>query len=274
MDPWVTDMAPRRPTPPHPEIKQFAPDEIDLGIRKLRRRIEEVNALDPQQVRYDDQRVANVEHAIDATILEVFGPNSPEYRKLHHHQISTSAQSLMPVSDAEDQRGFAEGIPRTVTLLEGLIRLLEEKRADLGHDTTTRVRAAFEGLDLHPRIAAVCADLYRDGHYRNAVLDASVALVNFVKEKSRRHDLDGAPLMRTVFSRNNPILAFNDLSDQTDQDEQEGMMHLFEGAVLALRNPRAHTLLDDSPEIALEYIALLSMLAKRVEQAKRRSGSP
>ena len=98
--------------------------------------------------------------------------------------------------------------------------------------------------------------------------------MNFVKEKSRRHDLDGAPLMRTVFSRNNPILAFNDLSDQTDQDEQEGMMHLFEGAVLALRNPRAHTLLDDSPEIALEYIALLSMLAKRVEQAKRRSGSP
>ena len=80
--------------------------------------------------------------------------------------------------------------------------------------------------------------------------------------------------MRTVFSRNNPILAFNDLSDQTDQDEQEGMMHLFEGAVLALRNPRAHTLLDDSPEIALGYIALLSMLAKRVEQAKRRSGSP
>src|SRR5438093_1210108 len=129
--------------------------------------------------------------------------------------------------------------------------------------TAPRVRAAFEGLDLHPRIAAVCADLYRDGHYRNAVLDASVALVNFVKEKSRRHDLDGAPLMRTVFSRNNPILAFNDLSDQTDQDEQEGMMHLFEGAVLALRNPRAHTLLDDSPEMALEYIALLSMLAKR-----------
>jgi uncharacterized protein (TIGR02391 family) len=65
-------------------------------------------------------------------------------------------------------------------------------------------------------------------------------------------------------------LVINDLSDQTDQDEQEGMMHLFAGAVLALRNPRAHALLDDSPEMALEYIALLSMLAKRLEQAKRR----
>jgi Protein of unknown function (Hypoth_ymh) len=39
------------------------------------------------------------------------------------------------------------------------------------------------------------------------------------------------------------------------------MMHLFEGVMLALRNPRAHTLSDDSPE-ALEYIAFLSLLAK------------
>jgi hypothetical protein len=29
----------------------------------------------------------------------------------------------------------------------------------------------------------------------------------------------------TVFSRNAPILAFNELKDQTDLDEQQGMMH-------------------------------------------------
>jgi uncharacterized protein (TIGR02391 family) len=90
-----------------------------------------------------------------------------------------------------------------------------------------------------------------------------------VKEKSRRHDLDGASLMRTVFSANSPLLCFNDLSDQTDKDEQEGMMHLFEGAVLALRNPRAHVLFDESPELALDYIGLLSLLAKRLDGAKR-----
>ncbi len=69
-------------------------------------------------------------------------------------------------------------------------------------------------------------------------------------------DLDGAPLMRAVFSRNNPILAFNDLSDQTAQDEQEGMMHLFEGAMLGIRNPRAHDILSDDPQRALEYTVL------------------
>jgi uncharacterized protein (TIGR02391 family) len=112
--------------------------------------------------------------------------------------------------------------------------------------------------------------LYHDGHYTDAVFNASKALVNFVKERSRRDDLDGAHLMRTVFSKSTPVLAFNDLKDQTNLDHQEGMMHLFEGAVLALRNPRAHALLDDSPEDALEYIALLSILAKHLERAKRR----
>jgi len=265
-------MAPRRQSqPPPPEIKQFTTDEIEQGIRKLRRRIEEVNALDPQRVRYDDQARLNAEQVIRNTILEIFGPNSPEYRAHQYHRIWHETGSWNARGGGPDyQQFFADGIPQTVKMLEGLVKTLDEKRADLGHDTTTRVRAAFQGLDLHPRIGAVCADLYRDGHYRNAVLDASVALVNFVKEKSRRHDLDGAKLMREVFSPNAPILAFNDLTDQTDRDEQEGMMHLFEGAVLALRNPRAHALSDDSPELALEYIALLSLLAKRVEQATRR----
>jgi hypothetical protein len=64
--------------------------------------------------------------------------------------------------------------------------------------------------------------------------------------------------MTSVFSKNKPILAFNNLTDRTEQDEQEGMIHLFMGAVLALRNPRSHALLVDSPEHALEYIAFLS----------------
>jgi uncharacterized protein (TIGR02391 family) len=74
--------------------------------------------------------------------------------------------------------------------------------------------------------------------------------------------------MRYVFFKNNPVLAFNALADETDRSEQEGLMHLFEGVMLALRNPRAHTLSDDSPEQALEYVALLSRLAKRLEQSK------
>jgi len=157
-----------------------------------------------------------------------------------------------------------------VTSLNGLLARLEEKRVDIGADPAVRARTTFEGMDLHPRIAAVCGDLYRDGHYSQAVFDASKALVNFVKERSGKYDLDGTKLMTTVFSKNNPVLAFNELKDQSDSDEQEGMMYLFMGAVLGVRNPRGHSFLTDSPEGALEYIGLLSLLANRVEKAKRR----
>jgi hypothetical protein len=65
------------------------------------------------------------------------------------------------------------------------------------------------------------------------------------------------------------ILAFNDLQDLSAQDEQEGMMHLFEGVVLALRNPRGHDFPIDSAERAFECLALLNMLAQRLQKAKR-----
>src|SRR5262249_60773912 len=77
-------MPPRRrlPPPPQPEIKQFTANEIEQGIWKLRRRIEDVKALDPQRdqeglaklvggeaIAYKDQRVRNAEQAISTTIL-------------------------------------------------------------------------------------------------------------------------------------------------------------------------------------------------------------
>ncbi len=253
---------------PAREIRQIGPEEIERGISKLRKRLYEVKSLDPATVPADDQRVENAERAIVSAVMEVYGPNSPQYHDNQYLRIWHGAEHVN-MSRSEMQRGFAAGIPQIVTLLEGLIADLEERLAEHRVDPMARVRSAFRDLDLHPRIGAVAADLYRDGHYRNAVLDAAVALVNFVKERSRRHDLDGAGLMRTVFSRNNPILAFNDLADQSQQDEQEGLMHLFEGAVLGLRNPRAHDVLPDSAEYALECIAFLSMLAKRLEQAKK-----
>jgi uncharacterized protein (TIGR02391 family) len=80
------------------------------------------------------------------------------------------------------------------------------------------------------------------------------------------------PLVRAVFSRNAPVLAFNDRSDQTDLDEQEGMMHLFEGAVLGIRNPGGHSFPEGPEQRAVEYISLLSLLAYRVQEAKRRKG--
>jgi len=258
----------RRPPDPDPQPKQFTLEDVERGIGKLQRLIDELKTLDPAKFRFDDARVEEATRNIRADIIEIFGRSSPEYTTHGAHSVGYPS-STYNMSDAEYQRDFVRGLRATVSMLEGLIRRLDEKREDLGYDKTSRVRASFEGLDLHPHIASASADLYQDGHYRNAVADASITLVNYVKEKSRRHDLDCAGLMSTVFSKNKPVLASNGLADQTDLNEQERMMHPCMGAVLALRNPRAHALNWDTAEGALEYVAFLSMLAKRVDEAKR-----
>jgi hypothetical protein len=59
--------------------------------------------------------------------------------------------------------------------------------------------------------------------------------------------------------------------DKTDGDEQEGMMHLYAGSVLAIRNPGGHDFPEESPGRALELIAFLSLLAKRADEANKRT---
>jgi hypothetical protein len=58
------------------------------------------------------------------------------------------------------------------------------------------------------------------------------------------------------------------VKDQSDTDEQQGFMYLFSGAVMGLRNPRAHAFIKDDPERALEFIAFVSLLAKLLDGAK------
>ena len=81
--------------------------------------------------------------------------------------------------------------------------------------------------------------------------------------------LDGGALMQKVFSPNAPILWFNGLADQSEKDEQLGFIMMFSGAVAGLRNPRAHKLIKDDPERALEFIAFASLLAKLLDGAKK-----
>lgn len=103
---------------------------IDQGIGKLRRRIDELNSLDPRQTHYDDAKIKTVEANIRETVREVFGAQSPEFRDHQHHRIWHGGYNVYD-TDGQRQVKFADGIPQTVTMLEGLISRLEEKRDDL-----------------------------------------------------------------------------------------------------------------------------------------------
>jgi uncharacterized protein (TIGR02391 family) len=263
-------MVKRRSEPPSIELREFKSiDEIDSSIAKLERRIRELEALDIpaavlQKSGADDVAKSNIR----ATMLEIFGPNSPEYKENIYIKI-WAGPMFINMQQPTIIRAKELGRVQVIGILKGLIGRLREKREDLCVGASAAPSTYFDRLNLHPRIINVARDLFLDGYHWESVFAAAKALVNYVKERSGRHDLDGAPLVRTVFSKGNPILAFNDLADQTDQDEQEGMMHLFEGAVLGIRNPGGHSFPEGPEQRAIEYISLLSLLAYRVQEAKR-----
>jgi uncharacterized protein (TIGR02391 family) len=263
-------MVKKRFEPSPLETREFrSPEEIDAAIVKLQRRIQELGKLDVRAAFLNKTGEDEVARSnVQKTILDVFGAHSPEYREHQYIQIWAGDQ-YVNMSDAALIQGMEQGRVKVIGILSGLIGSLEEKKADLTGGISPSPSTYFARLNLHPRILDVSRELFMDGHPWEAVFAASKALINYVRERSGRHDLDGAPLVRAVFSKNNPVLAFNAMADQTDLDEQEGMMHLFEGAVLAIRNPGGHSFPEGPEQRAVEYISLLSLLAYRVQEAKR-----
>ncbi len=266
----------KKPTEPPPiEPREFrSVEEIDSGIAKLERRIQELEGLDVAAATLNDTGAVDVVRSnVRETIRDVFGSLSPEY--VEHQYIDIWAGSMyMGMQKHEIVAGKDRGRKKVIGIINGLIGRLREKREELvGAGVVPLPTSYFDRLNLHPHILEVSRDLFMDGYHWEAVFAAAKTIVNYIKDRSGRHDLDGALLVRTVFSRNEPVLAFNSLADQTDFDEQEGMMHLFEGAVLGIRNPGGHSFPEGTEQRAIEYISLLSLLAYRVQEAKRRKNS-
>jgi hypothetical protein len=73
-------------------------------------------------------------------------------------------------------------------------------------------RLDLEGF--HPLVIKHAGKLFADGHYRQAILDTYIALVDQVKSLSGRYDLDGTSLMNTVFSLKTPKLSLSSDADE------------------------------------------------------------
>lgn len=263
----------KRPPPP-PSAPELTPQQMRAAIAKFGRRISDLEKFDPMTVRErDDPNITALEVAIDEALSDTFGHDTPEYHRYSMAaQLDRASFNMNGTPHFEVIDGLKKGRASAIALLQQAIKSFEKKLADSGEpaaeDAGAKTLRAYEGLDLHPAIARAASDLYRNGHYANAIEDAVKALNNLVRLHSGEEG-DGTSLMEAVFSPKKPILRFNDGRDQSDQDEQKGFMMMFSGAVAGLRNPRAHRLIKDDPERALEFIAFVSLLAKLLDGSKK-----
>ena len=253
---------------PFPQVsREFSsPAEVDAAVDKLQRRVSSLEQLDINPVflrqTRGDQIVAD---EIRETISDVFGPNSPEFVDNRDLRIWTGPEHV-GMTDAENVAATEDGRTHAIGILDALIKRLEKRKDELIAGTAPSTY--FDRLDLHPRIREASRDLFLHGDHWEAVVAGRNALANYVRERSNRNDLGGVQLMRVAFSKDDPLLAFNDLTDQADFDEQEGLMNLFVGAVLPIRNLEGRSVSRGSDRRAIEYICLLSLLAHRLEDAK------
>lgn len=145
----------------------------------------------------------------------------------------------------------------------------EEVEAQLG-ENAPKLSAA----DLHPWVWSGAKSLWQSGHFRSAVEDALKKVNAEVQNKVRRRDLSETKLFQESFSENAPLQGkprlrrmANDGSD-TYRSLQRGAMALAEGIYAGIRNPLNHEAPADlSEQVALEYLAALSVLARWVDDA-------
>lgn len=239
---------------------------IPSKIKKLERRLSDLDEVKPHQIQDYSGDASRIAASINATMDDVFGVGTADAADF---RVNWRWFWTFSSRQHEEVEGFSKGLERARAVLNDAIKRLTEKAIDGEEDAEAKTLRAYEGLSLHPEIARAAGGLYRDGHYANAVLDAVKALNAFVRLRSGVDDRDGAELMECVFGVKSPILAFNDLKDDSDRNEQKGFMMMFSGAVAGLRNPRAHRLVQDDAERALEFIAYVSLLAKLADGAKK-----
>ncbi len=242
-----------------------------MALPKLKRRLDELQAFDPSSVNErSDPRIDVLRKKIDDTLVEIFGNHTADYMRYRIHELDTAGRNYLhptPLSEVRD--GLRRGVADAVAALTAIVELFSEKLVDQAETPTSRARRAFDSLNLHPEIGRAVAKLFRDGHYANAVEDACKILDGLVRLRSGRADVSGTSLMQTVFSTNSPVLRFNALKTETEKSEQQGMMFLYAGVMLAFRNPRAHEVVRDDPEMALEIIGFISHLATALDRAER-----
>jgi uncharacterized protein (TIGR02391 family) len=117
--------------------------------------------------------------------------------------------------------------------------------------------------NIHPQINSVAKSRFDNSHYADAVEAAfkeiNVRVKKIYKERTNT-EKDGASLMLSAFSVQNPIIKLGNITTETGKNIQQGYMEMFAGAMKGIRNPQAHNNMQISKSDAIRKLHFASML--------------
>jgi uncharacterized protein (TIGR02391 family) len=202
-------------------------------------------------------------------LVNLFGlieMGTPEMRRALRRFLArfvTGDLALVPTSEQSQRLTYA--LERAGWYVHGdTIVIGERRRAPLPAETPDVEPATLAGL--HPLITEAAQELWDDGHRREAIHAAAIALLDAVRSQSGLQ-LDGHDLMARAFNPDNPRIVIAALRTDNGRNLQRGTHFMAMGAVAAIRNPASHTLAGHEEDQAREQLNVLSFIARRLDDA-------
>ena len=184
------------------------------------------------------------------------------YDKVNFSVSGAPSIDIRSLSDNARQKHYLEDLEGRETALKSIIQKYEilglEAQSAAAAEPPSRTAEVpnylFDKMQFHPRVITASKSLFESGHYAQAIFEAFKAVNNFIKQKTGLN-LDGKQLMAKAFNEKGPVIKLNELKTQSDRDEQEGFKFLFMGAMVGIRNPKAHDdVVQTDPYRTLEYL--------------------
>lgn len=150
----------------------------------------------------------------------------------------------------------------------GILRDQDEWKANLAPDAPSLIADQF-----HPNVWKAASAIWDTGQYRVAVQQAAVSLSAHIAAKAGS-PLTERALAAQVFSTKEPAqgqVRLHIPGDKTTDNwksRQEGLHLLAQGAFAGIRNVATHTDDEWTEQVALEHLAVLSVVARWTDETE------
>jgi len=137
----------RSKQPAQPESKALTADDLRLGIRKLQRRIADLTNFDVETIEErNDSKASALEDKVNSTLADIFGLDTPEYRKSSIWSFDTLPLIMNGprYHVTQIQEAYTKGIKDAVIKLTGIREILEEKLEDLTDENAGHSHAKMD----------------------------------------------------------------------------------------------------------------------------------
>jgi hypothetical protein len=183
-------------------------------------------------------------------IVKLLNPDLVEHIKPPSHMLGASG-----AADAAEQA-------------LGILRDHDDWKANLAPDAPSLIADQF-----HPSVWTAASAIWDTGMYRVAVQQGAVSLSAHIAAKAGS-SLTERELVQLVFAPGGPApgqtrLHFpGDKSSKTWKSRQEGLHLLAQGVFAGIRNVATHTDEEWTEQVALEHLAVLSVVARWADETE------